>query len=205
MMTPLRGAKRKHLRGAPGRNPCELVRILHTSRWPCWPVSASPFRPAPRIAADCLKLVHSGPRPIAETRTERFEGKVGEPAADCRGGAKALAQRGVPWVDWSNYWGSADAASKSDKSDRLTVPPLFRHLLDRNTRGLDGALMDLEYQRMELIKFNLFDNRTYEQYVTGRKVGKEQVDGSVLKVWREMRLAANHPNIGDVLSELVAL
>ena len=31
--------------------------------------------------------------------------------------------------------------------------------------------MDLEYQRMELIKFNLFENKTYEQYVTGRKVG----------------------------------
>ena len=66
--------------------------------------------------------------------------------------------------------------------------PLLRHLLDRNTRGIDGALMDLEYQRMELIKFNLFDNRTYEQYVTGRKVGREQIDGSVLKVWKEMRL-----------------
>ena len=45
-------------------------------------------------------------------------------------------------------------------------------MIDRNKRGVDGALMDLEYQRMELIKFNLFDNKTYEQYVTGRKVGK---------------------------------
>ena len=87
--------------------------------------------------------------------------------------------------------------SKTDARDRIAVP-LLRHLIDRNTRGIDGALMDLEYQRMELIKFNLFDNRTYEQYVTGRKVGSEQIDGPVLKVWKEMRLAADHPNLGDV-------
>ena len=39
-----------------------------------------------RILADCLKLVHSGARPLADERNQRFEGKVGEPAADCRGG-----------------------------------------------------------------------------------------------------------------------
>ena len=71
------------------------------------------------IAADCLKLVRSGPRPLAETRTERFEGKVGEPAAACRGGEKSVARRGVPWVDWSNYWGAGDASSKTDARDRI--------------------------------------------------------------------------------------
>src|SRR5882724_3835960 len=152
-----------------------------------------------RIVADCLKLVKSGARPIAEVRTERFEGKVGEPAADCRGGEKAIARRGVPWVDWSNYWGAGDASSKTDKTDGIVVPPLLRHLLNRNTRGIDGALMDLEYQRMELIKFNLFENLTYEQYVKGAKVDGRQEDGSLLKRWKEMRLAAGSPNIGDVL------
>jgi hypothetical protein len=150
------------------------------------------------ISADCLKLIRSGPRPIAETRIERFEGKVGEPAAGCRGGERSVVRRGVPWVDWANYWGAGDAGSKTDKRDRIVVSPLLRHLADRNTRGIDGALMDLEYQRMELIKFNLFENRTYEQYVTGRKVGREQVDGAVLKVWKEMRLEPGHPSFADM-------
>ncbi len=35
-------------------------------------------------------------------------------------------------------------------------------------RGVDGALLDLEYQRMELLKFNLFDNYTFQAYVNGR-------------------------------------
>lgn len=152
------------------------------------------------IVKSCLGLVRSGARPIAETRTERFEGKVGEAAARCRGGDTAVMRRGVPWVDWSNYWGAADASSKSDKVDRvaLPLPPLLRHLLDRNTRGVDGALMDLEYQRMELIKFNLFDNLTYETYVKGGKVNGKQEDGSIVKVWKEMRLPASHPNFKDV-------
>src|SRR3954466_14576546 len=152
-----------------------------------------------RIVADCLKLVHAGARPLAEERNKRFEGKVGEEAADCRGGGKATVQRAVPWVDWSNYWGAADAKSKAAKTDRGTVPPLFRHLVDPNGRGLDGALMDLEYQRMELIKFNLFDNKTYDQYVSGRKVDGRQVEGPLLRIWKEMRLEANSPNINDVI------
>jgi hypothetical protein len=151
-----------------------------------------------RIIADCLKLIKSGARPIAEVRTERFEGKVGVPAADCRGGDKAVARRGVPWVDWSNYWGAGDASSKTDKTDRVIVPPLLQHLTNRNTRGVDGVLMDIEYQRMELIRFNLFDNLTYEQYVKGAKVDGKQEDGSLLRRWKEMRLTANSPNIGDV-------
>ena len=152
-----------------------------------------------RIVADCLTLIRTGARPIAAVRTERFQGKVGAPAADCRGGAKALAQRGVPWVDWSNYWAAGDASSKSDKVDQVTIPPVLRHLLDRNTRGLDGVLTDIEYQRMELIKFNLLDNLTYEHYVKGDKVDGRQEDGSLLKRWKEMRLAPSSPHIGEVL------
>ena len=51
---------------------------------------------------------------------------------------------------------------------------MLRHLTNRNTRGIDGALMDLEYQRMELIKFNLFENKTYEQYVTAARSGSSR-------------------------------
>jgi len=153
------------------------------------------------IRKACLEILARGPRLIAEERTARFTGKVSfDAVARCRGGANAVAKRNTPWLDWSNYWATGDASSRSDKSDNtvIPIPPLLKHLLDRNTRGVDGALMDIEYQRMELIKFNLFDNKTFEQYVTGRKDGKETTEGPILKTWKEMRLPANHPNLKDM-------
>jgi hypothetical protein len=55
--------------------------------------------------------------------------------------------------------------------------------------------LDLEYERIELIKFNLFDNSgTYSDYVRGRS----KVDGPALKSWKEMRLPATHANYRDV-------
>lgn len=135
--------------------------------------------------AACNKAVLAGVRKIAETRDLRFEGKVSENNALCRGGARAMQFRNTPWVDWSNYWGTGDATS---------VPNL---LLSKPVaqRGVTGALLDLEYQRIELIKFNLFDNSgTYRQFVSGR----DGVGGPALKVWPEMRLAATHPNFNDV-------
>ena len=65
-----------------------------------------------------------------------------------------------PWVDWSKLLGGGGSIVALGKGDStlLPIPPLLRHLLDRNKRGIDGALLDLEYQRIELIKFNLFDN-----------------------------------------------
>src|SRR4029078_1679403 len=56
--------------------------------------------------------------------------------------------------------------------------------------GIDGAVLDLEYQRMELIKFNLFDNRTFEQYVAD--------GGALRKTWREFRLSHDHANVRDL-------
>ena len=96
-------------------------------------------------------------RPIATQRSERFLGKVAEVnRVMCRGGSTAVQQRPTPWVDWSNYFGTASQQSTLDVRDQ---------------RGIAGALIDLEYQRMELIKFNLFDNKTFSQYAgspTGR-------------------------------------
>jgi heme peroxidase len=135
---------------------------------------------AGRVAREGLPL-------IAPARNERFLGKVPEAEARCRGGDKAVARQGVPWVDWANYWASGDVASKSART-------IGRHILDRNQRGLDGALLDLEYQRMELIKFNLFDNKTFPQYLTGTA----QVDGAALKVWNEMRLPPDHPSFAQL-------
>jgi hypothetical protein len=132
----------------------------------------------------CAEIGLVGLRPLATERTKRFLGKVSEAHARCWGGEKAVAQRRTPWVDWSNYWAAGDAGSKSDRRE------IGAHVLDRNQRGIDGALINLEYQRMELIRFNLFDNKTFEQYATG---DGRAADGSVLRTWKEMRLPPSHP------------
>ncbi len=125
----------------------------------------------------CIDEVATGPRPIAAARDQRFEGKVQASTARCRGGEAAEKFRATPWADWSNYYGAGDQSS-------LARPA-------QNLRGVGGALIDLEYQRLELIKFNLFDNSgTFEGYVTGRS-GRE---GPAVKVWPEMRLPASDPN-----------
>ena len=137
----------------------------------------------------CAEMVNGGLRPIAATRDHRFEGKVQEATARCRGGATATQFRLVPWVDWSNYWGAGD--SSSQVADFVKSAGL----LGPNLRGLNGALLDLEYQRIELIKFNLFDNNgSYQDYVTGR----QGIGGAALKVWGAMRLPRSHPNYRDV-------
>jgi hypothetical protein len=84
-------------------------------------------------------------RPLATERDARFQGKVRDATALCRGGLKAEEGRSLPWVDWRNYFATGDESSKS-----LLFP--------RNVRGVGGALVDLEYERAELIEFNLFDN-----------------------------------------------
>src|SRR6187402_3815473 len=81
---------------------------------------------------------------IAATRGERFLGKVTEDAARHRGGERAISERPRPWIDWRNYWATGDADSK--------VPgfgALFGDL-GGNGRGIRGALLDLEFQRMEM-------------------------------------------------------
>ena len=138
----------------------------------------------PKDLTACAELVTGDVRPIAEERAERFQGKVQEETARCRGGEKAVAARSGPWVDWQNYWGAGDAGSKGAESFWR-----FGHLSPKR-RGIEGALLDLIYQRVELIKFNLFDNSgTYKSYVQGRG----DTDGPLLKVWDEMRLPKAHP------------
>ena len=123
---------------------------------------------------NCAQMINSGIRPIATTRDQRFQGKVEDSTAVCRGGDMASQFRATPWVDWSNYWGAGDAKSKAPEFVKQA------NHLGPTGRGIDGALLDLEYQRIELIKFNLFDNnKTYQQYVTGRK----GVAGPALKFW----------------------
>ena len=132
--------------------------------------------------ASCGELVASGARPLAGDRANRFQGKVQDATAKCRGGNNAVAYRKTPWTDWTNYWATRDADSKSFWGTR-------------NLRGINGSLIDLEYARVELIRFNLFDNSgTFSEYINGRNGN----DGPALKEWKEMRLPPTHPNYADV-------
>ena len=130
----------------------------------------------------CAQSVAGGFLKIAPTRDVRFQGKVTEPTARCRGGMNTVNFRFTPWVDWSNYWGAGDNSS---------LPVGFLAVQPPKFRGVSGALLDLEYERIELIKFNLFDNSgTYQAYVAGRG----GVPGQVIKTWPEMRLPASNPD-----------
>ena len=132
----------------------------------------------------CATMPLGGFRPVADDRTKRFVGKVQVDTARCRGGDDAVRLRGSPYVDWANYWGVGDAGSMADGSDAIGSH------LSRNGRGIGGAVLDLEYQRIELIKFNLFANDgTYQEYVLGR----EGIKGPGLQVWPSMQLPAEHP------------
>ena len=142
----------------------------------------------------CVKMAADRLLPIADDRSKRFLGKVEKNTALCRGGEQAEKHRAEPWVDWSNYWASGDSTTLHEGSEAITK--LGEHLKP-NGRGIDGALMDLEYQRLELIKFNLFDNYTYETYVKGQN-GKS---GAGVKQWDEMRLSRDHDSYEDVGGE----
>ncbi len=134
----------------------------------------------------CGKMVAGGLRRVAATPDARFLGKVRDTTALCRGGARATKYRATPWVDWANYYATGDASSKKSGFLKFFENPA-------NRRGLDGALLDLEYQRIELIKFNLHDNSgTYPGYVRGWQTG------SLPKVWPEMRLPVDHPQYAVV-------
>ena len=137
-----------------------------------------------RMIADQLALLK-----IPDTRAPRFQGKVSEATALCRGGTQALQFRATPWVDWGNYWGTGDMTS---------LPTGFISNKLPAQRGVVGALEDLELQRIELIKFNLFDNSgSFSEYVEGHN----GVPGPAIKVWPEMRLQPSAPNyqaVGEI-------
>src|SRR5438445_1876553 len=136
----------------------------------------------------CGVMVGAGFRAVAAGRDRRFLGKVKDTTARCRGGERAVKYRSTPWVDWANYWATGDASTK--KWSLLD----FGHF-SPNGRGIDGALLDLEYQRIELIKFNLLDNSgTYRDYEASR----DGIAGPALKIWPEMRLAPEDIHYRDV-------
>jgi Animal haem peroxidase len=140
----------------------------------------------------CKEKLATGALTLAKKRENRFLGKVSEQTALCRGGTYAAEQRDTPWNDWANYYAVGDSSSKRDGIVKSTGP------LSPNGRGINGALLDLELQRIGLIKFNLYDNnRTFEQYIKGQ----EGVEGPALKTWPEMQLPQDHPNYSEVSKE----
>jgi hypothetical protein len=144
---------------------------------------AGPVRDADAALA-CARVAAGGLRPVADDRSERFLGKVNPDSARCRGGERAVQSHDSPYVDWAGYFAAGDAESLAPGTAVESA-----HVAT-NARGIDGALLDLEYQRVELLKFNLFDNSgTYRQYVEGR----DGVAGPLLKTWDAMRLPRTHP------------
>jgi Animal haem peroxidase len=134
----------------------------------------------------CVQHLAGGFLRVPDTRELRFQGKVTTQTARCRGGQQAVEFQFTPWVDWARYWGAGDSSS---------LPVGFLSVKGPQLRGIAGALTDLEYQRMELIKFNLFDNSgTYQTYLSGRG----GVGGPALKTWPEMRLPKDSPDYDAV-------
>ncbi len=146
-------------------------------------VGAYPGVRASRFAS-CVMYALGGLRAVATDRSERFLGKVSEDTARCRGGEAAVAWRKTPWIDWSRYWSTGAERSRfSGLTNKL-------NFLSPNRRGINGALLDLEYQRIELLKFNLFDNGgTYEEYVRSQSTPSAHL----AKIWPELRLPKEHP------------
>ena len=139
---------------------------------------------------DCIKVGLKGFRPIAEDRSSDFSVRWQRKQA-IAGVAKKHSSTGrrLGWIGKL----TGLRAMRPPRTGRDAVTGVGQHL-QANGRGVDGALIDLEYQRVELIKFNLFDNQTYEDYVKGR----DGFDGRALKIWVEMRLPSDHPNYRDV-------
>ena len=161
---------------------CAMLLVLNGCASTSPSATASDFK-------ECVEMLAGGLRPLADTRGERFNGKVADEVARCRGGDKAAEFRKTPYVDWANYWATGDGATLLPGTSGVGG-----HLTP-NGRGIDGALLDLEYQRMELVKFNLFDNNgTYAAFVGGR----DGRPGPTLKTWPEMRLPKGAPQYAAV-------
>lgn len=146
-------------------------------------LGAYPVIRASRLGS-CVAYAFGGLRDVANDRSERFLGKVSEDTARCRGGEAAAMWRKTPWIDWPQYW---SAGGEQSRFAGLTAAIDF---LSPDRRGINGALLDLEYQRIELLKFNLFDNSgTYEQYFRAQK----SASGNVSSTWPQLRLPKEHP------------
>ena len=130
--------------------------------------------PSTRALEACVHVAARGLRPIADRSRQRFLGKVRRTPPRCRGGERAVDGAKSPLDRLAELLGDGRREQPAAR-DRLPGH------LGPNGRGIDGALLDLEYQRIELIKFNLFDNSgTYARLREGprrrRRARAEGVD-----------------------------
>ena len=95
----------------------------------------NPTAPSAASVQACLAMFGQGIPPSVTDRADRFQGKVPEAAAFCRGGKQAVNGMNLPWVDWGNYFGTSDA------SRGVAVG---RAPLSAPRQGVQGALLDLE-------------------------------------------------------------
>ena len=139
----------------------------------------------------CLEVLMQGNiQQVAKIREQRFLGKIPPKRAHCLGGDHAVALNSNPWSDWPNYWAAGDKTSLS-----MDAPLFDTIFFNSNKRGIFGALYELELQRIELIKFNLFDNNgTYEAYIKGFN----DKPGPTIQTWPEMQLPPTHPHFSEI-------
>ena len=162
----------------------------------------SPSRPRTRrtaisdIRKACLEVAQARPARSARERTR--SASWARSRSRPRDAAAANARRSAIRPGSTGRITGAPATRRRKPISPTVLHRLARaHLLDRNTRGIDGALMDLEYQRMELIKFNLFDNRTYETYVKGGHDNGRRRTVRSSRSGRRCALPPNDPNIAN--------
>ena len=140
-----------------------------------------------RSMVSCPRMVFDDYLSVSTRREHRFLGKVREDRALSVVAIKPLITATPP-----GRIGQITGAQGTPTPWAPTRPT--GRILSPTERGITGALMDLEFQRIGLIKYNLFDNYTYKGFLEGE--GKFQ--GRAIKVWDEMRLPADHPNYEDV-------
>ena len=81
----------------------------------------------------CVQALAQGLPKIPDDRAPRFQGKVSELEAICRG-ERNLQFRLTPWVDWSQYWGTGDMSSLAHRLS-FEKGPAFRGVSGRPARS----------------------------------------------------------------------
>lgn len=156
----------------------------------------------PQVDTDCDTIgeLTSAAKQLTSNHNSQLDRYLGQPLdanhAVCRG---ADPQNTTPWTSWGKYFATGDASSgyharlkfagvSDDYSEHgldLLIRENLASLPTADFRGLTGALLDLEVQRMELINLNLYGNYTFEQYIKGNGITK----GRNLKKWPQMQLS----------------
>src|SRR5271157_546884 len=86
---------------------CGLIMVSLGSTMALGSDTPSPKKQEAAEVKACAEMAFTGFRLIADMREQRFQGKVTELSALCRGGKNAVQFRRTPWIDFTNYWARA--------------------------------------------------------------------------------------------------